>query len=132
MGLDVGTRKIGVAVSDLLQLHSRPLTTLRRRGLLNDRDKLLDLIREYNVCSVIVGLPTHLNGTASSTTDCIRPLAGELCKSEVNIEWQDERLSSHFAEEAMSRSKIPIAERRQLRDQYAAALILQWYLEERD
>jgi len=132
MALDVGTRKIGVAVSDLLQLYARPLTTLRRRGLHSDRDNLLELIRQYEVCSVIVGLPTHLNGTDSSTTGCIRPLAGELRKADVTVEWQDERLSSHFAEESMSRSKIPIAERRRLRDQYAAALILQWYLEERD
>ncbi len=131
MALDVGTVKIGVALTDPLQLCARPLTTLRRSSLDSDKDKVLTLIREHEVCSVIVGLPKHLSGAESSTADCVRPLAEELRAANVNVQWQDERLSSRFAEEWMSRSKLPVAERGRLRDQYAAALILQWYLEER-
>ncbi len=132
MGLDVGTRKIGIAITDPLRLYARPLTTLRRSELDEDRDQLLGLIREYEVGKVIIGLPRHLDGTESSTTDCIRPLTGRLRQAQVPVEWQDERLSTRLAEEWMSRAKLPMKDRSRLRDQYAAALILQWYLEEQE
>ena len=81
---------------------------------------------------MIIGLPRHLDGTESSTTDCIRPLTGRLRQAQVPVEWQDERLSTRLAEEWMSRAKLPMKDRSRLRDQYAAALILQWYLEEQE
>ena len=132
MALDVGTRKIGIAITDPLRLYARPLTSLRRSELDKDRDRLLDLIREYEVGKVIIGLPRHLDGDNSSTTDCIRPLTDKLRRAQVPVEWQDERLSTRLAEEWMSRAKVPIKDRTLLRDQYAAALILQWYLEEQE
>ena len=132
MGLDVGTRKIGIAISDPLQLSARPLTTLRRGHPDQDRDRLLDLIRDNQVARVIIGLPRHLDGEQSSTLDCIRPLSRRLRDAGIAVEWQDERLSTRLAEEWMSREKVPIRERSHLRDQFAAALILQWYLEERE
>ena len=132
MALDVGTRKIGIAITDPLRLYARPLTTLRRSELNRDRDQLLDLIREYEVGKVIIGLPRHLDGDESSTTDCIRPLSDKLRQAQVPVQWQDERLSTRLAEEWMSRAKLPVKDRTRLRDQYAAALILQWYLEEQD
>ena len=106
--------------------------TLRRSDLDEDRDRLLDLIREYEVGKVIVGLPLHLDGDESSTLDCIRPLTEELREAQVAVAWQDERLSTRLAEEWMSREKLPVGDRARLRDQYAAALILQWYLEEQE
>ncbi len=130
MALDVGTRKIGIAITDPLRLYARPLTTLGRSDLDADRDRLLDLIREYEVGRVIVGLPRHLDGDESSTLDCIRPLTRKLRQAQVPVEWQDERLSTRLAEEWMSQAKLPVKNRTLLRDQYAAALILQWYLEE--
>ncbi len=132
MALDVGTRKIGIAITDPLRLYARPLTTLGRSKLDEDRDRLLDLIREYEVGKVIVGLPLHLHGDESSTLDCIRPLTEELRQAQVAVEWQDERLSTRLAEEWMSQEKLPVRDRTRLRDQYAAALILQWYLEEQE
>ena len=132
MALDVGTRKIGVAITDPLRLCARPLTTLGRSELDNDRDQLLDLIREYEVGKVIVGLPLHLDGDESSTLDCIRPLTEKLREAQVAVEWQDERLSTRLAEEWMSQAKLPVSDRTRLRDQYAAALILRWYLEEQE
>ena len=132
MALDVGTRKIGIAITDPLGLCARPLTTLARSELDEDRDRLLDLIRDYEVGKVIVGLPMHLDGDESSTLNCIRPLTEKLRQAQVAVEWQDERLSTRFAEEWMSQEKLPVSDRTRLRDQYAAALILQWYLEEQE
>lgn len=132
MGLDVGTRKIGVAITDPLQLYARPLTTLRRRRPDQDRDRILELIRDNQVARVIIGLPRHLDGEESSTLDCIRPLTRRLRAAGIAVEWQDERLSTRLAEEWMSREKVPVRDRGRLRDQFAAALILQWYLEERE
>ncbi len=130
MALDVGTRKIGIAITDPLRLYARPLTTLRRSELNKDRDQLLCLIREYDVGKVIIGLPRHLDGDESPTMDCIRPLGEKLREARVPVEWQDERLSTRLAEQWMSQAKLPVKDRPRLRDQYAAALILQWYLEE--
>ena len=132
MALDVGTRKIGIAITDPLQLYARPLTTLERSELDTDRDRLLDLIREYEVGQVIVGRPRHLDGEESSILDCIRPLTEQLRQAQVVVQWQDERLSTRLAEEWMSREKLPVGDRTRLRDQYAAALILRWYLEEQE
>ena len=132
MALDVGTRKIGVAVTDPLRICARPLMTLGRSELDKDRDRLLDLILEYEIGKVIVGLPRHLDGHESATLDCIRPLTEKLRQAQVPVEWQDERLSTRLAEEWMSQAKLPVSDCTRLRDQYAAALILQWYFEEQE
>ena len=129
MALDVGNKKIGVAITDPLQLYARPLTTLFRGNLHNDQKNILKLIQKYKISSVVLGLPLHVSGDESPSIDYVKPLAKTLTKKNIKIEWQDERFSSHFAEEHMSSLKIPVTERRRLRDQYAAALILTWYLE---
>ncbi len=132
MALDVGSKTVGVAVTDPLKLTARPLTTLKRRDLEADVEALSDLMQRYAVERLIVGLPLHLSGDRSPTLDSIEPLVSWLEKTtSVLVEWMDERLSSKEAEQLMKELGISQTERRQKRNEFAAALILKWYLDEK-
>ena len=132
MALDVGSRSIGVALTDPLRITTRPLTTLRRSGLEEDTATLLDLIRRHEVVQVVVGYPCHLNGRPSKILRVIEPLAQRIeLQSGLPLVWADERLSSKEAERLMAEMGWSVAERRRRRDEFAAALILQWYIDEK-
>lgn len=131
MALDVGTKSIGVAVSDPLKLIARPLTTLWRRNLADDVREVEKLVRRNRVEKLILGQPRHLDGRRSETMTCVARLAGELKRVlSIPMEYFDERLSTRAAEEVMSRMGLPVSERRRRRNEFAAALILKWHLEE--
>ncbi len=132
MALDVGSRTVGVAVTDPLKLTARPLTTLRRRDLEADVEALCDLMQRHAIERLIVGLPFHLSGERSPTLDSIEPLVSRLKEStSVLVEWMDERLSTKEAEQLMKELGLSQTERRRKRNEFAAALILKWYLEEK-
>ena len=131
MALDVGSKVIGIAVSDPLKMTARPLTTIRRTELQRDAAGVLALAESNNVARIILGRPTYLSGQESTSLSFIEPLMEILGESwDGELDWADERLSSKEAEELMSELGIKPSERRKKRDQFAAALILQWYLEE--
>jgi len=132
MALDIGSKRIGVAVSDLLKMTARPLLTLKRGNLTRDVQRLIELAKEQMVTRIIVGRPLNLSGSRSSILDLVEGFADTLKKeSTLRIDWVDERLSTREAESLMSEHGIKISERKAKRDQYAAALILTWYLEEK-
>lgn len=131
MGLDVGARSIGVALTDPLRITSRPLTTLRRKGLGQDAQRILELIRQHEVVQLVVGRPCHLDGRPGEVLGQIEPLARrveQLCG--LPLAWAEERLSSKEAERLMAEMGCSVAERRRRRDEFAAALILRWFLDE--
>ena len=132
MALDVGSKRCGVAVTDPLKLTSRPLLTFERKNLEEDVERITGLLREYRVERLIVGQPRHLGGRASSVSEVINPLVTRLRgQGTVRIEWMDERLSTKEAESVMRALGIPPHRRRQKKDEFSAAVILKWYLEER-
>lgn len=132
MGLDVGSKRCGVAVTDPLKLTSRPLLTFERKSLEEDLEKISGLLREYRVARLIVGQPRHLSGRASSMAQAAIPLVTRLREQgSVRVEWMDERLSTKEAESVMRELGIPPHQRRQKKDEFSAAVILKWYLEER-
>lgn len=132
MALDVGSKRCGVAVTDPLKLTSRPLLTFERKNLEEDVERITGLLREYRVERLIVGQPRHLDGRASSVSQVIDPLVTRLRgRATVRIEWMDERLSTKEAESVMRELGIPPHRRRQKKDEFSAAVILKWYLEER-
>ena len=132
MALDVGSKRCGVAVTDPLKLTSRPLLTFERKSLEEDVERITGLLREYRVERLIVGQPRHLSGRASSVSEVINPLVTRLRgQGTVRIEWMDERLSTKEAESVMRELGIPPHRRRQKKDEFSAAVILKWYLEER-
>ncbi len=131
MSLDVGSKTIGIAITDPLKITVRPLTTLARETISVDAETICGLMEGQQIDKLIVGMPKHLGGKRSATLDFIEPLVRHLATlSEVPIEWAEERLSTKRAEELMSERGLSWAERRKKRNEYAAAVILQWYLEE--
>jgi putative Holliday junction resolvase len=131
MALDVGHKRIGVAITDPLKVLARPLGCLVRRSLEHDLQSLLELIAEHQVSCLVLGLPQHLDGRVSPMTETIREFGRHLRQSTgVDIKWCDERLSSKEAEERMAQMKVPIRDRRGLRDAYSAAIILERFIQE--
>lgn len=131
MALDVGERTIGVAVSDPLKIMARPLLSLRRGSLQEDCSRLAELVHSHSVVRIIVGLPRHMGGKQSILEPAFQDFAESLREETgVQLDWQDERLSTRRAEELMAISGIPVSKRRSKRDAFAAAVILEWYIEE--
>ncbi len=132
MGLDVGSKKIGVAVTDPLKMTARPLTTFLRRDLAHDAREILQLTCEQQVDKLIVGRPSHLGGEASATADLIQQLIQRLEQiCSLQIQWVDERLSTKEAEQLMAEAGLKLTEQKKRRNEFAAAVILRRYLEER-
>ena len=137
IGVDLGDRRIGIAVSDASATLARPLRTIER----NRSDELaaktlLDAIavlhEEDEVGGVVVGLPAHLDGTASEQTARVRKMVDLLAsRLSVPVMLQDERLSSHEAEERLAVRERDWRKRKAKLDAAAAAVILQDYLDAR-
>ena len=95
-------------------------------------EALRDLMERHRIERLIVGLPLHLSGERSPTLDSIEPLVSRVKKTtSVLVEWMDERLSTKEAEQLMKELGLSQTERRRKRNEFAAALILKWYLEEK-
>lgn len=136
VGLDVGERRIGVAVSDATRTLARPIGVLRASALDRDAPRVAaaEVARlageEDGVSSIVVGLPAHLDGSASRMTPRVRQFAAELGRlTELPITLQDERLTSREAESRLAVSEKDWRARKAKLDAAAAAIILQDYLD---
>jgi putative Holliday junction resolvase len=132
LGLDFGSKVIGVAISDELTITAQPLTSIRRTGLEKDLSSILEIVAGYQVAEVVVGLPINMNGTkgesARKAEAFIEKLQGRL--SSKIIPW-DERMTTMAAERALLEGDVSRRKRRKVIDRVAAALILQGYLDSR-
>ena len=138
VGLDVGERRIGVAVSDVTRTLARPLGVLRPAGLDVDAVRLsADEIgrlagEEDGVASIVVGLPRRLDGTPTDMTRRVEQFARQLeARTALPVTLQDERLSSREAESSLALREKDWRVRKQHLDAAAAAVILQDYLDSR-
>ena len=131
-GLDVGTRTVGVAVSDALGMTAQPLTTLRRTGLRANLAELRRLAETHEVRQAVVGLPLNMDGTEGPSAAAARAFGEALAQAlDIPVEDQDERLSTVAAQRALLEADVSRARRREVVDQVAAALILQTWLDTR-
>jgi len=136
LGLDVGTRRIGVAVSDELGLTAQPVLTLIREGnrrpiSRGDLRSLTRLCRRFGVEGIVVGNPLHLNGETSPQSARIQAFAAELGElTGLPIHLRDERLTTHEAHQILYEAGRKRQEHRRVVDQVAAAMILQGFLDE--
>jgi putative Holliday junction resolvase len=132
LGLDVGNRRIGVAVSDELGLTAQPVTTLeRRRNPRDDLRSLTRLARRFGVVGIVVGNPVHLSGEASPQALKTQAFAAELGElSGLPIHLWDERLTTREAHQILYEAGHPRQQHRRMVDQVAATLILQSFLDE--
>jgi putative Holliday junction resolvase len=127
LGLDIGDKRIGVAVSDGLGLTAQGLTTVQRENCI---DALRDLIKEYEVESIVVGIPKMLNGSIGIQSEKVLQYADELRKAlSVPISLWDERLSTVSAEKVLVQANMSRKKRKGVRDKVSAVLILQNYLD---
>jgi putative holliday junction resolvase len=129
-GLDVGTRTVGVALSDELGITAQALTTLRRAGLRSDLAALGRLAEAHQVTSAVIGLPLNMDGSEGPSAARSRAFGQALAKAlGVPVHYWDERLSTVAAHRALRESELSGERRRQVVDQVAAALILQGWLD---
>lgn len=131
MGLDVGERTIGVAISDALGWTAQGITTIRRKdNVEEDIQALKKLIKEYEVSSIVIGLPKNMNGTLGPSAQRAQELA-QIIEEETSlpIEMWDERLSTMAAQRTLLEGDVSRAKRKKVVDKMAAVFILQGYLD---
>ncbi len=137
LGLDVGDRTVGVAVSDPLGIIATGVTTIERVGIRKDTGKVIDYIREYDCPLVVMGLPLNLDDSDSVQTEKVREFRTMLENklrslgplSKVKVVWQDERYSTAEAEEVLIEAGMSREDRKKIIDRQAAIVILQRYLD---
>lgn len=127
IGVDVGTVRVGVALSDPAGLLAFPLTTLTYRD--GVAEELLALVREHEAIEVIVGLPRHLNGREGVSAAAARELALAMADADVSVRLIDERLSTATAASQMRVQGRSSREQKEVIDQEAARVILQFALD---
>jgi putative Holliday junction resolvase len=132
LGLDVGARRIGVAVSDPLGITAQGLDTLQRKTKRHDFEYLQRLIQEYDVREIVVGLPLRMSGAEGIQSDKMQVFAEDLRKRfRLPVHLWDERLTSAEANRLLRETDLSIEKRGKAVDRMAAVLILQGWMEAR-
>ena len=130
MALDVGSRTIGIACSDALLMTAQGIETLRRTSLENDFNRLRELISEYEVHELVVGMPKNMNGTkgdrAEKTEEFVEKMKAVI---DLPVTFWDERLSTVMAERQLIAADVSRKKRKGVIDKMAAVVILQGYLD---
>jgi len=130
MGLDFGTKRIGVAISDGLLITAQGQESIVRRDLKSDLDRIKRMAEENDVSEIVVGLPLNMNGTHSAKSKEALEFVENLSSAiPVSVKTWDERLTSVQAERALLEGDMSRAKRRKLSDKLAAQIILQNYLD---
>ncbi len=130
MGLDVGSKRIGVAVSDPLGITAQGLDTIQRQNKRRDREALRAVLTKYEVAEIVVGLPLRLTGAEGTQSEKMREFADDL-KGHFGLPvhlW-DERWTSTEANRLLRETNLSIEKRGKAVDRMAAILILQSWLE---
>jgi len=131
LGLDLGRRRIGVAIADTPILGVRPLTTLVRGSSLQDFDALRALAVDWQVSRIILGLPLNMDGSEGPSARHAREFAGHLTRTlGLPVELYDERLTSFEAKSRLKDSALKRGARKLMIDQVAATVILEGWLAE--
>jgi putative Holliday junction resolvase len=132
LGLDIGEKRIGVAVSDPSGTVATPLKVLDAAAALSSKSELPDIVEEYDVGRVVVGIPLSLDGTEGPQATRVRGAAARIAELlEVPIDFADERLSSVEAMRALGSGGVSAKASRGRVDMIAASLLLQGYLDRR-
>ena len=130
LGLDVGTKTVGLALSDTTRTVASPYTTLRRTRFAADAQALSDIITREGVGGLVVGLPINMDGTEGRRCQSVRAFAANLLKIvEIPVAFWDERLSTAAATRTLIEADASRRRRRQIVDKLAAAYILQGALD---
>ena len=132
LALDVGSKRIGLAVSDPLGITAQGLEVLIRKNPQADLERLVEVARQWGVQQIVVGLPRHMDGRLGSAAPQILELVEVLHQTlGVEVVTWEERLTTVEAEKVLIQADVSRRRRRQVVDQLAAVLILQNYLDHR-
>lgn len=130
LGLDVGERTIGLAVSDPLGLTAQGLTTIIRTSNKEDYEKVKEYVDEYDIKTLVVGLPYNMNGTQGPSAERAKKFAEKLKnKYQLEIRYQDERMTTMSAERVLIEAGVRREKRKVHIDKIAAVFILQAFLD---
>lgn len=130
LGIDMGERRIGLALSDPLGYTAQGINTIQIKNPEEVCDKLMDVIKEKNVGLVVFGLPKNMNGTLGPQAKKVQEYADEIKKrSGLTVDFEDERLSTVSAEQVLLMADQSRAKRKKAIDKMSAVIILQSYLD---
>jgi putative holliday junction resolvase len=132
MGLDLGSKTIGVAVSDPLYITAQVLTSIHRTTLAKDLAAIVGLVEENQIQELVIGLPINMDGSRGGAVDQAETFIAQLsARVAIRIIPWDERLSTVAAERILLEGDLSRAKRRKVIDRLSAAIILQGYLDSR-
>jgi len=127
LGLDHGSRRVGVAVSDALRITAQPLEVVARARAVA---RVAEIVAEYEIEEIVVGLPTSLKGTEGPPASAARGFGGEIAQATgIEVSYVDERFTTVTAEKVMLQAGAKRQVRRESLDKIAAAIILQAFLD---
>jgi len=130
MCLDVGTKRIGVALSDELGITAGAHSTIERNGLKRDIKKIHEIIKSNNVEKVVVGMPYNLDGTEGKMANTVRELIKALQSSiTIDVQEWDERFSTMAVSRVMNQTEMSRKKKLKVIDELSAVYILQGYLD---
>lgn len=132
VGLDYGSKTVGVAMTDVLGMTVQPYKTIQRdreSKLRQTLSEIAEIVEQYQIEKIVMGLPLNMDDTEGDRASKTRDFAEKLkLRVAVPIEFTDERLTTMEAEEILDQSGIPRSEQKKVIDQVAAQLILEQYL----
>lgn len=141
MGLDYGSKTVGVAISDELLMTAQPKETIFREKetkLRKTLARIAELVEKYEVDLIVLGLPINMDATHGERVeksirfrDVLKKRLDALFEREIDVKFVDERLTTREADEILAMSKVPKSERKEYVDKIAASLILKDYMENR-
>ena len=123
--LDIGEKRIGVAVSDALDLTAQGVETIWTKGFDRDAERVMALCRQYETDRVLCGLPLNMDGTEGFQAQRVREFADHLAGLGLNIRFQDERLTTKLARDVLLQADVRRSKRKDVIDKLAATYILQ-------
>ena len=129
VALDVGDRRIGIAVSDPLGITAQPIETYTRVGYGPDTRRIAQLAQQYDTNRILCGLPLNMDGTQGFQTQKVREFAEKLTEAGLAVEFYDERMTTVLAEGALLEADMRRENRKKKVDMVAAVMILQSYLD---
>ena len=129
MGLDIGSHKIGIAMSDELGMTAQGLKTIKRRSMEEDLKEINKIIVQFKIGKVVVGLPKNMNGTMGKQAEMVfQWIKASKDKIQLPVETWDERLSTVQASKILLEADLTRKKRKKVIDKLAAVLILEAYL----
>jgi putative Holliday junction resolvase len=131
MGIDYGLKRIGIAMTDFLQITASPFGIVKNVSLKKNALKVLEIAKNNDVSVIVLGLPLNMNGTEGEMIETVRKFIEEIkFLSDIEVTTVDERLTTVQAERMLiEEADISREKRKNLKDKIAAALILQTYLD---